>query len=97
MPAIEPCFAVEAVYAPDAATRRTPHREAHLARLAMLNDEGAVICVGAYGDLSASLLVLAVSSEEAAVAIVETDVYWKNKVWTSYTVRPLNRVLFEDA
>ena len=52
---------------------------------------------GAFEDLSASLLVLAVGSEEAAVAIVETDVYWRHKVWTSYRVRKLNRVLFEDA
>lgn len=97
MPAIEPCFAVEATYAPDAATRRSPYREAHLARLAMLSDEGALVLGGAFEDLSASLLVLAVGSEEAAVAIVETDVYWRNRVWTSYRVRKLNRVLFEDA
>jgi uncharacterized protein YciI len=40
--------------------------------------------------------VFAVGSEEAAAAIIETDVYWKNKVWTSYKIRRLNRVVLED-
>jgi hypothetical protein len=30
------------------------------------------------------------------VAIIESDVYWKNKIWTSYTIRRLNRVIMED-
>lgn len=97
VPATEPCYCVEALYAPGAADKRAPHREAHLSRLAMLSDEGALVLAGAFDDLSASLLVFAVGSEEAAAAIIESDVYWKNKVWTSYTVRKLNRVLFEDA
>ena len=41
-----------------------------------------------------SLLVFAVSSEDAVRAIVETDVYWKERIWTRYTVRALNRVVF---
>jgi uncharacterized protein YciI len=97
MPATEPCYVVEAAYAPGAAEKRKPHREAHVARLANLSDEGALVLAGAFDDLSASLLVFAVGSEEAVAAIVETDVYWKHRVWTSYTVRRLNRVLFEDA
>ena len=64
--------------------------------LAMLSDEGALLLAGAFDDLSASLLVLAVESEEAVVAIVETDVYWKNRIWTSYKIRRLNRVILED-
>jgi len=46
--------------------------------------------------MSAALLVYAVRSEQAAAAIIETDVYWKNKVWTSYKIRRLNRVVLED-
>jgi len=93
---IEPCYVAECIYSTDAATRRPPFREAHLARVGMLSDEGALLLAGAFDDLSASLLVFAVESEEAAAAIVETDVYWKNKVWTSYTIRKLNRVVLED-
>jgi hypothetical protein len=96
MTVTEPCYVTECTYATDAATRRGPFREAHLARLGMLSDEGALLLAGAFDDLSASLLVFAVESEEAVAAIVETDVYWKNKVWTSYKIRRLNRVVLED-
>jgi uncharacterized protein len=92
----ESCYVAECLYAKGAADKRAPFREAHLARVGMLSDEGAVLLVGAFDDLSASLFVLAVESEEAVVAIIETDVYWKNKVWTSYRIRRLNRVMFED-
>ena len=93
---IEPCYVAECIYAPDAAQRRAPIREEHLARIGMLSDEGALLLAGAFDDLSASLLVFGVESEQAAAAIVETDVYWKTKVWTSYTIRKLNRVVLED-
>ena len=97
MLATEPAFVAEATYAKDAARARAPHREAHLSRLAMLYDEGALLFAGAFDDLKGSLLVMAVGSEDAARAIVETDVYWKNKVWTGYTVRRINAVIFEEA
>lgn len=97
MAATEVCFVVEALYAQRAAELRVPHREAHLGRLAMLSDEGALVLGGAFDDLSASLLVFAVATEEAVAAIIESDVYWRNKVWTSYRIRKLNRVLFMDA
>lgn len=97
MPGIEPCFVVEAAYAKGAAQTRGPFREAHLARLAMLSEEGALVLGGAYDDVSASLLVFALESEDAVAAIIESDVYWKNKVWTAYKIRRFNRVLFEDA
>jgi len=96
MPQTEPCFVVEATYAKGAAERRVPFREEHLTRVAMLSDEGAVLLAGAFDDLSASLLVFAVESEQAVAAIVETDVYWRQRVWTSYKIRRLNRVVFED-
>lgn len=96
MTVTEPCYVAECTYARDAAARRGPFREAHLARLGMLSDEGALLLVGAFDDLSASLLVFTVESEEAVTAIIETDVYWKNKVWTSYEIRKLNRVVLED-
>lgn len=97
MPVTQPCFVVEATYTKGAAERRAPHRDAHLTRMAMLNDEGALLLVGAFDDLSASLLVFAVGSEDAVRAIVESDVYWRSKVWTNYTVRKLNAVIFEEA
>lgn len=92
----EPCYVAECAYAKGAAEKRAPFREAHLSRIAMLSDEGALLLAGAFEDMISSLLVFAVESEDAVAAIVETDVYWKNKVWTSYKIRKLNRVVLED-
>jgi len=94
--ATEPCYVAECIYAKGAAEGRAPFREQHLARLGMLSDEGALLLAGAFEDMRSSLLVFAVESEEAVAAIIETDVYWTNKVWTSYTTRRLNRVVLED-
>lgn len=89
------CFVVEAAYVKGAADKRTPFRSQHLERLAKLHEEGALVLAGAYDDLSASLLVLAVSNEKAVKAIIETDIYFQNKIWTGYTVRKLNKVVFD--
>jgi uncharacterized protein len=86
-------WVVEAAYAEDAAERREPFRAEHLGRVDKLSQEGALVVAGAFADMSASLLVFAVGSEDAVRAIIETDVYWRNGVWTSYTVRRLNRVV----
>lgn len=96
MPGTEPCFVVECAYAKGAAEKRAPYREQHLARIGMLSDEGALLLAGAYDDMSASLIVFALESRDAVVAIIESDVYWRQKVWTSYTIRILNRVVLED-
>ena len=90
---IQTSYVVEAAYAPDAADRRGPFRAEHLDRVGKLSKEGALLIVGAFADMSASLLVFAVSGEDAVRAIVETDVYWHNGIWTGYTVRKLNRVV----
>jgi hypothetical protein len=83
---------VEAAYAEGASGRRAPFREEHLQRVRKLGAEGALVLAGAFDDMSASLLVFLVESQDAVEAIVETDVYWKQGIWTGYTVRKLNRV-----
>jgi uncharacterized protein len=87
------CFVVEATYADGAAELRKPHREAHLDRVRKLAGEGVLALAGAYDDLSASLLVFHVDTEEAVQAIIETDVYLKAGVWTGYTIKRLTRVV----
>jgi uncharacterized protein YciI len=94
MPELKTTYVVEATYAQDAATRREPFRAEHLDRAGKLSREGALLLAGAFADMSASLLIFGVASEDAVRAIIETDVYWHNGVWTSYTVRRLNRVAF---
>jgi uncharacterized protein YciI len=90
---IETCHVVTATYCEGAAEKRAPYREEHLERVAKLIEAGAVIVAGALGDMSASLLVLNIEGEDAARAVIEADVYWKNGIWTDYEVKRLNRVV----
>lgn len=83
---------VEATYVEGAADKRAPFREEHLERVGKLIDAGAVLVAGALADMSASLIVFAIEGEDAVRAVVESDVYWVNGIWTDYTVRKLNRV-----
>lgn len=93
MAEIRPCFLVEAVYVEGAAEKRAPFREEHLSRVEKLIREGALLLAGAMNDMSHSLLVFNVESEDAARAVIESDVYWRNGVWTDYSVKKLNRVV----
>lgn len=91
--ALEPIFVIEAVYAPDAAETRKPVRAAHLARMAALRDEGVVIEVGGYADVSASLILLRAASEQEAVQVARDDVYMRNGIWVELKVKPFGRVV----
>lgn len=96
MPEVRPCFLVEADYVEGAAEKREPFREAHLDRVEKLQGEGALLLAGAFEDLRGSLLVFDVGSEEAVAAIIESDVYWRNGIWTDYRIRRMNRVVVEN-
>jgi len=95
MPNFELAYVASVTYAPDAADRRVPVREEHLARVTKLMDEGAIILAGAYDDMSATLLVFVLENEDAVKAIIESDIYWRTGVWTGYEIRKISR-LVED-
>lgn len=95
MATTESCFVVEALYVEDAANKRAPFRDKHLERMAKLSDEGALLLAAAYDDMSGSLLVFSVETDEAVRAIVESDIYMREGVWTGFTIRRLNRVVFD--
>ncbi len=90
MPGIEKLFVVEATYTEDAANARAPFREEHLSRARELRADGRIALVGAFEDLSGSLVVYRVPDEAAVRELVEADVYWRNGVWVDYRVRPCN-------
>lgn len=93
LPATETVWFVEATYAPDAAETRGPFRPAHLARIVELEEAGILVEAGAFADLSASILILRASSEEAAIEVCREDVYMKNGVWVEIRARPFARVV----
>ncbi len=94
--AIEPIWAVEAAYTPDAPAKRPAVRAEHLRRMLELRDQGIVVEVGGYMDWSGSLILLRAASEEAALEIVHADVYWRSGVWSGATAKPLGRAVHTD-
>ncbi len=92
-PQLEPIWVVEATYAPDAAERRTEFRAEHLGRLRELKATGAIIEVGAYADVSASVALVNAESEEEALELLRADVYFRNGVWTELRARQFGRVV----
>ncbi|HEY1167558.1 MAG TPA: YciI family protein [Candidatus Limnocylindrales bacterium] len=71
--AIEHVWVVDAIYGPDAAERRSTIRAEHLARMAELREAGTIIEVGGYADMSGSLILVRLPSEEAVSALVRAD------------------------
>lgn len=89
---IEPMWFVEATYAPDGAETRVPFRAEHLARILALKAAGVFVEVGAFSDVSASVVLVRAETEAEALAIVSDDVYLRNGVWVEVRARPFGRV-----
>ena len=95
-PTLETVWYVEATYAPDAAETRVPFRAAHLARAAELKAAGVIVEVGAFTDVSASVLLIRADSEQAALDVCREDVYMQNGVWVELRARPFGRLRLPD-
>ncbi len=91
--AIESVWLIEATCAPDAAETRVPLRARHLARLAELQEAGVVIEVGAFADVSASIIIVRAVDEAAALDIARRDIYMANGVWVELRARPFGRLV----
>lgn len=94
---LETVWLIQATYAPDAAETRVPVRAAHLARMAELKAAGTVVEVGAFTDVSASILLVRAGSEEEALEIARQDVYMQNGVWVELRAKPFGRVRLDEA
>jgi uncharacterized protein YciI len=89
---METVWFVEATYAPDAAETRVPFRAEHLARAAALKAAGTIVEIGAFTDVSGSVILVRAESEAAALDILRADVYMANGVWVELRARPFNRL-----
>lgn len=89
----ETVWVVEGRYAPDAAELRRPFRHEHLARIARLRDEGVILEAGAFTDMTSSLLLFRVATEEEAMALARDDVYLREGVWVEVSCRPFARAI----
>ena len=68
----------------DVASRRGPHREAHLRLAARYKGEGRVVMGGALGDLSGATIVF--RREEDALSFVQEDPYVQHGLVTAHRV-----------
>lgn len=87
----------------DSLARRAGSREAHLARVSALADEGRVLIAGPHpaidsedpgsAGFTGSLVVIKFPSLEAAQSWADTDPYVEAGVYTKVTVKPFKLVL----
>ena len=91
-PQLETVWLIEATYAPDAAETRVPFRAAHLARAAELKRAGVIVEIGAFLDVSSSIVLIRAESAAAALAIAAGDVYMANGIWVELRARPFGRL-----
>ena len=89
---IEPVWLVEGIYGPDGAETRVPFRAEHIRRAAERIAEGVYVEVGAFTDVSSSILIVRAESAEAAIALVRDDVYLQNGVWVELRARAFGRI-----
>ena len=95
---MEPVWLVQCTYAPDAEETRGPFRAAHLDRCAELKRQGVIAEVGAFADISASVLLIRAATEAEALEVCRQDVYMQNGIWVELRARPFNRLrLAEEA
>ena len=91
--AIDPVWAIEATYGPDAVERRPAVRHEHLTRIGELRAAGTIVEAGGYADMSGSLFLVRAPDEAAALSILKADVYTRSGVWTGFRARALGRVV----
>jgi uncharacterized protein len=79
--------------AEDYATRRGPHRPAHLERIAGLRAKGFVVGGGPAPDGKTGDLFYRAPDLETVARLVEEDPYWKGGVWTGYKPEAFSQFL----
>ena len=77
----------------DYATRREPHRRAHLDRLMALRGGGVVIGGGPSPDGKTADVFYRAPGEREAVALVDDDPYVKGGAWTRYALTAFSHFL----
>ena len=92
--AVETIYVVEVSYAPDAAEKRPAVRREHLARVALLMDEGRLIEAGGFLDFSSAMSLVRAATADEAAALIRDDVYMRAGVWKDdVRARPWGRVV----
>ncbi len=87
-------YAVFTYFVENAADRRAPYREAHLAHLRELHESGRLLLGGALMEpMDSGLLVFRASNPAEIEALLATDSYAVNGIWTKMVIREWNVVV----
>jgi uncharacterized protein len=73
-------------YCEDVLEKRAPYRQAHLDGLAAQKDAETLITIGPTQDLQHVFGIYEADSEAIVRELIESDPYWENGIWTSYTL-----------
>ena len=79
--------------APGSQEKRPLYREEHLAKLSELEKQGKLFLAGPFTDVTGSLVIVDVESQEEAVQIAENDPYVIHGVFASFDIKPFKKVL----
>ena len=81
-------FVLFGTYCENAISKRTPFRDEHLSRLSKLKEEGVLITIGPTKCNRYVFGVFEAKTIDDIKKLLEDDVYWKEKIWTSIDVYP---------
>jgi uncharacterized protein len=73
-------------YCDNVLEKRTPYRQAHLDGLAAQKSTGALVTIGPTRDLKHVFGIYEAESKSDVQQRIESDPYWKNGIWTNYTI-----------
>ena len=81
-------FVLWGEYCENALEKRSPFREEHLARLSDLKEDGTLITLGPTKCNRYVFGIFQATNLDVVKQIVEEDIYWKEKIWTSFEIYP---------
>jgi uncharacterized protein len=82
-----PKYVLVGTYCEDVLEKRAPHRQAHLDGLAKQKADGVLITLGPTQDLTQVFGIYEADNEAIVRELIEADPYWKNGIWTSYSIK----------
>ena len=74
-------------YCENALEKRTPYRQAHLDGLKAQKESGVLVTLGPTKDNTQVFGIYEADSEAVVEQLVQGDPYWKNQIWTDYTIK----------
>ena len=82
-----PKYVAWGCYCENVLEKRVPYRQEHLDGLKTQKESGVLVTIGPTQDLSMFFAIYDAANEESVKQVIEGDPYWKNGIWTDYSVK----------